>query len=562
MVHQKSIQDRGCLRRCGWLWGWFLVCSLAAGWTTAQAAPLKRSLNWAVLSDPGSIDPLRAYSNEDAILCFLVYETLVTLDNQRNLIPCLAESLPTISKDARAFTFRLRKGVLFSNGRELTAEDVAYTFERAMDPTMEGGFASYFGNIQGRKAFEAARKQESEIIAKQPQRLGERWIEPTRLSGVRVLDRYTIEITLDAPDLAFLKILTTSTAGIVPKAEAIKAGRHFATHPVGTGPYVLERWDRGARIQYRRNPHYRNSPPGAPTGLDVQIGIDTATQAMMFENGDLDLQLYISDADYVRIQKTPELWTAVRRLEGTSPIFAFLNCEMPPFTNRLVRQALNYAIDKSTLPRLLANRCTASKGPLPEVVRGYNPESIAYPYDLQKARQLFNEAGLTNGFTMTLWVNRDNQAWVRLGLILQESLRPLGVEIQFKEVSYPALVSAAAMRGTVGMAMYDWLCAIEDPKEMLDSLFNGDNIQDTGSSNVSFYKNPEVQALFQKALPESNVEHRAALFRSITARIIDDAPVILLVHGNTELRGQPWLKGLHPTGLWPPVHIEHLQLED
>lgn len=528
----------------------------------AEAAPLKRSLHWAVLSDPGSIDTLRAYSNEEAMLCLLVYETLVTLGDQGEIIPCLAESLPTISNNSRSFRFQLRKGVLFSNGREMTAEDVVFSLERIIDPTFEGGFASNLANVEGVKAFERARKQELDVILREPHRLGERWVEPKQLSGVRALDRYTVEINLNAPDLSLVRSLVTPPTGIVPKEETIKSGRQFTTHPIGTGPYVLERWDRGARIQYRRNPLYRSNPQGAPTGVDIQVGIDMATQAMMFENGDLDLHLYIADADYIRIQRTPTLRSAIQRVEGTSPTFAFLNCELPPFTNRLVRQALNYAVDKSALPRLFANRCIVSKGPLPEVVAGYNPASFPYPYDPRMARRLLDEAGLTNGFKMTLWLNRDNPGWVRLGLILQESFRALGIDVQFKDISYPALVSAAMTRGTVGIAIYDWLSAMHDPKEMLDSLFNGDNIQEGGSGNVCYYSNPEVQALFRKALAESDPAQRSAMFRSITARIIDDAPVIFLIHFNTELRAQPWVKGLNPTGLWPPLHLERLRLEN
>lgn len=512
-------------------------------------------------ADPHSLDPAQIFSTEEAILGFLMFNTLLESNPDGSLSPVLAEALPVTSEDGLSHRFHLRRGVYFSNGQELTADDVVATFERQFDPTVEGAYAGYFRSIEGNEEFSAARRKELASPERASAGRSARWIEPRTVSGLRALDRYTVQIRLTVPDLSFLQILTSPPGCIVPREATDRLGRSFATRPVGTGRYVLKQWTRGARIQFERNSrHFRADRPG-PDAVDVLVNVDRTTQRMMFERGEQDFQLFIADPDYVRIIKNPEHRSRLERVTGSQPTFVVLNCELPPFTNRLVRLAMNHAINREALVRLLMNRCVPQLGPLPMVVRGFNHDLPEFRYDPSRARALLAEAGLTNGFETTLWLNRDDPRWTKIALFVQQSLKEIGVTVNIKEVTYAALVAASGTRRTVPMCVWDWMTPFNDPKETLDSLLNGDKISDQASVNNAFYSNARVQRLFRDADATPDAQRRSAIFHEIERLIIDDAPWIFLVQLNTEVTRQPWLKGLTPRGFWPPARLENCWIE-
>lgn len=542
-----------------------LAATLFAADVPAPAPVPPRSggtLRMAVETDPRSLDAAQVFSNEEAMLGFFLFNTLLDPLPEGGFVPVLAESLPTTSPDGLAHTFRLRQGVRFSNGQELTSDDVVYTFERMFDPRNGAASTAYFRSIVGNLEFEEARKQEAaastEETARHPRG---RWIEPLTVAGLKALDRYTVQIRLSQPDLAFLSILTTPYGSIIPRTAAAEAGRGFASRPVGTGPFLLRQWVRGARIRLVRNPHYFRAERPRPDEVDVLVNVDRSTQAMMFERGELDFQHYLPDPDYHRIRRDPHRRQLLQTVTGSTPTYVFLNCELPPLTNRLVRVALNHAVDKQSLVKLLAHRAVPSRGPLPLAVRGFNRDLPEYAYDPAKARALLAEAGVTNGFKATLWTNRDDPRWVRIALYVQQCLHEIGVTVEIKEVSFPALLDGAGRRRSVTMGVADWVSAIDDPKETLDTVLNGNNITDEACLNLAFYANPRVMQLFRDAVAEADAARRLEIYRLIERQIVEDVPWIFLVQFNTEMMCQPWLKGFTARGFWPPARLENCWLE-
>jgi len=542
---------------------WLAVAAGIAGAPSFAAAPTgKGILRLAVETDPHSLDAAQVFSNEEAMLGFLMFNTLLDPAPAGGFVPVLAEALPEISGDGRILTFRLRRDVRFSNGEELTADDVVYTFERTFDPRTGAASASYFRSLEGNREFEEARHRESAApVAGAARHPSGRWIEPLTLPGVQALDRHTVQIRLSQPDLAFQAMLTTPPAAIVCRSAARTAGRSFATRPVGTGPYALVRWVRGARIRFARNPHHFRRDRSGPEGVDVLVNVDRTTQAMMFERGELDFQHYIPDPDFHRIRRDPGMRETLHAVRGSTPTYAFLNCEIPPLTNRLVRIALNHAVDKQALVQHLAQRCVPARGPLPAVIRGFNRDLSEYAFDLPRAPALLAEAGVTNGFRVTLWTNRDDYRWVRIALFLQQALLEVGVTVEIREVSFSALLEAAGRRGDVAMGVSDWVSAIDDPKETLDTVLNGEHITDEACQNFAFYSNPTVHQLFHDGVATADPVQRLEIYRRIERQIVEDAPWIFLVQFNTEVLVQPWLKGFTPRGLWPPARLEHCWLE-
>ncbi len=568
---RHSSQGRGS-RTHGWIhrstvWLKLLVLltipdSLHAVETISSTPPKSGGiLRLAMEEDPRSLDAAQVYSREEAMLALLLFDTLIEAGPDGGFVPGLAEALPVTSKDGLTHTFALRQGVFFSNGKELEAEDVVFSFTRFFDPQARTACSSYFYSIAGGLEFQDARKKEVASRVEGHRTQGGRWIEPLTVSGLRALDRYTVQIRLNLPDLAFLHVLTSPPGSIVPRSEVERVAPRFGTHPIGTGRFVLREWVRGVHLRFARNPQHFRTGQSRPDEVEVMVNVDRSTQSMMFERGELDFLNFLHPADNSRFKRDSRLRELFRIVPGASPTFVFLNCEVPPFTNRTVRIALNHGVDKEALVRVLAQNASVQRGPLPLIVRGFNKELPEYSYDPARARALLAEAGYPDGFETTLWTVRSDTDWFKIAQFVQENLRQIGVTVHLKEVSFPAMLDASGRRRAVPMGTWNWATAFDDPKETLDTLLNGANLADEGCMNVSFYSNPAVQKLFRDADAEPDAIRRTDIYRRIERQVVEDAPWIFLVQFNVEVLCQPWVKGSRATGFWPAARLEDCWLQ-
>ena len=241
-------------------------------------------------SDFRSLDPAVANDSDLVPVVRMLYQPLLDYDDGVNLVPLVAEKMPTLSADGKTYTFQLKKGVRFSNGREVTADDFLYSWTRLLDPKTKSAGASYIvDKIAGAHDFADGKAD--------------------KVEGLRALDRYTLEVQLAKPDLTFLYVAAMTFLAPVPREEVEKypeadRNEEFAVHPVGNGPFVLKEWRRGLRMRLERDPHYWGKPP-ALDAINVTFGLDDLNQQMMFERGELDLEETIPAPDYVRLRKDP-----------------------------------------------------------------------------------------------------------------------------------------------------------------------------------------------------------------------------------------------------------------
>ena len=495
------------------------------------------------------------------MLAAFLFNTVLDPAPEGGFVPVLAESLPVVSSDGLTITCRLRPGVYFSNGRELVADDVVYTFERFFDGTTPSGNASFFANIQGGVAFRKARGKEAAFPPSVPPVSSRGWIEPTSVSGLRTLNRYTFQLGLERPDMTSLQMLANPNSAIVPREEVERAGKPFGSRPVGTGPFMLKEWVRGVRMRFERNPGYFRADQPYLDTIQFVMNVDGATLAMMFQRGEIDFQNSFDGPDFLQYRKDPKFQPLLQTVKGCNPAFVFLNCELPPFTNRLVRQAMNYAVNKEAIDKLLLYRGAPARGPVPLVVKGFNHDLPEYRQDLAKARALLAEAGFANGFETTLWVPREEANWWKIALFVQASLKDIGVIVNVKEVSFATLLDAAGRRRTVPMGVLDTGVSFDDPKEIFDMMFNRDNITDEGCANNAFYSSERVQQILREAAPELDANRRRSLYQKAERLIVEDAPWIFLCQTSKESIRQPWLKGFKPGGFWPSARLESCWIE-
>lgn len=484
-------------------------------------------LRLALPTDVNSLDPALAFDAVSQPFLMLLYEGLVEYGEGANLVPGLARDW-TVSADRRLYTFHLRSGARFSNGREVEAADFEFALERNLDPKLAGLTESFFEGIAGAKEFRAGQNP--------------------HIRGLRAPRRDTLEIELERPDPAFLYILTLPGALVVPHEAVEKFGSAFTAHPVGTGPYVLTQWRRGVNMRFERNPRFTQADRQYLDAIEVVEGGDSALWLMMLERGELDIADIagmpgIPTPDITRIQRSPRWHGLIDSIATASAYYVGLNTELPPFDQLKVRQAMNYAIDKNKLIRLMHNMAVAANGVLPPPMPGFNPGLVGYPYDPAKARQLLAEAGHADGFSCKLWCPETTIPTVSTAI--QYDLAQVGINAQLNLVTLPALSDSTGRRKAVQCYFWGWGQDYPDPSDFLDTLFNGNRITEEGCQNSTFYDNPKVNAMLAEAATCPDPARRLRLYQAVEQTVVTDAPVVPLYFPRQFALHQPWLHGVH-----------------
>ena len=525
-----------------------IVCCLLSLNACGPAPTVERTggndgvLRVAIPSDARTLDPAIAYDIVTWPLVRAMFHGLIDYDDDLNLIPWQSREWTT-SDDGRVLTFYLQSGVRFANGREVNAADYVYTLERILNPATKSPGQGFYRNISGVQDFQDGKTP--------------------HVRGLRAPGRYTFVVELEQPDPTFLHVLAMPFAYVVPEEE-VNRSEDFAQRPVGTGPFNLVEWRRGARLRFERNPMYAHQKEIKLDAFELMVGGDGALHMMMFERGELDIAnvtaIGIPDPDFVRVMQDPRLSRYVDSQPLNAIGYLSMNTEMPPFDSIEVRQAMNYAIDKRHLIRLMSERGTPARGVLPPGMPGYNPDLKGYAYNPEKARQLLYKAGHPDGFSTELWINAATNTEVRQAQAIQQDLKKIGVTVVIKAVTGATRIEAIGRRGTVPFALFGWYQDYPDPSNFLDVLLNGRRITDVNSNNVAFYNNPEVNALLDEAAFEADRQRRLSLYQEAEVLIVRDAPWVFLYHPNMYILRQPWLKGLDLNPVWP-IRYERMWIE-
>ena len=245
------------------------------------------------------------------------------------------------------------------------------------------------------------------------------------------VDDKTVEITITAPNRAFLNVLAMTFGSIVPEGDAGTDTAAFAAAPIGTGPYYMASYTSGESAHFVRNPHYWGDMP-AIAEVEWQVGVETVTQTQRAQANELDIMGdNIPTGSLPEVRDTPEF--ADRLID--EPIVAVnyvaidATIEDPPLNDVRVRQALNHAIDKDNLVQVIGGRGEPAHCIFPPALESFDPDCQPYAYDPERARELLAEAGVPDGFSTTLLTDTTDDS-VALAQAIQQDLAAIGVEIR------------------------------------------------------------------------------------------------------------------------------------
>ncbi len=476
---------------------------------------------------PRTLDP--AYSTDIYSITLIqqIFDGLVQFDQNLNVAPDLATSWK-VSADGLVYTFNLRSDASFHNGRQVTANDFVYSFTRILDPKEESSALGFFERVKGASAY---RNGGSNGVA-----------------GLKALDAHTLEITIDEPFAAFLSVLAMFNSKVVAREEVERWGKDFGHHPVGTGPFLLESWDK-ERILLRANPEYHEGRPHLDQIVyNIYTGAQNEKIFSDFLTGKIE-EAAVFGANRQRMSLTTKY--QFFRKPTLSLLFYGMNCKRPPLVDRRVRQALNYAINKvQIIHEYVKDQFVPATTILPPGMPAYTPDNAYYAYAPARAAALLAEAGYgpsKKKLSLTiLSASNSRLAQQELALIAAD-LSAVGVEVQFQyETDWPTF-EAILSSGNFQLYRYSWIADIPDPDNFLNVLFGS-------NSNYNFmgYSNPEVDHIFSQALAETDMLQRVQLYREGERIILRDAPIIPWLYLTFESVFQPYVKGLEISALGGP----------
>lgn len=481
-----------------------------------------------------ALDPAVTSDESARMLHELTFARLVRWDEEGKLIPDLAESF-TVSPDNRRFTFALREGALFHDGKPVTARDVKRSLERMMHPRTPSPGASMYATIKGFEAFHTGKARE--------------------LAGVEVLGERLLAIELDRPDATFLPKLTMPYAAPVCASAGAFADPHADALPCGAGPFRVVAWDADRGVRLARHEGYY--APGKPylDGVVFSVNVPSTTQRYKFERGELDYVHDLSSSDRDRYQASPAWAKQHRWVVNATTYGIFLNTELPPFNVRAVRRAVAHAVDPSVIEAMRADLVAVDRL-VPAVIPGPDHRPPMRRHDLALALREMAEAGYPydpatgkGGYPevidyLAIAESSDQQH----AEIWQQQLARIGIRIRLRLQTWASFLAEVQRRRTARMGNTGWVADYPDASNFFEPILGSEAIQDEGSENVAFFASKELDDVLARAHEEPDRQRRFALYERAEEIVRDEAPWIPTLNPRSFELWQPWLRGYvrHP----------------
>lgn len=519
---------------------------LACGGAGGPPAPSEQVFRFRLREDPPTLDPALSNDNLSEAVIVNLNRGLVELDPATlEVRPAVAASWG-ISPDHLTYTFNLRPDAVFHNGRTVTAADVEYSLVRLLRRETASPRRSILEAVDGADAFSAGKSPS--------------------VKGIRTVNERTIEIHLARPYAPFLGMLTIPAAAIVPREVYDDPAKGYLRAPVGCGPFRFSRWEQSNFIELLAFDRFYGGRP-ALDRVVVRI-IENRTSALQeYRSGGLESLDEPPDANDTAL--VAALGPEIKKYPYIATGYIGFNQGLAPFKgNARLRQAFNYAVDKSYLVGvLMPGMGLAAHGIIPPGVPGFDPALPGYPHDEEKAKRLLAEAGYPDGRglpAIALWINtsEDNR---KIAERIQADLKAINVNLTIREVDWGAYLAAVegtrTEPGQAQMFRFGWNLDYPDADSILRTQLHSSNFGPAG--NFFRYKNPEFDRLVDQALVLTDPAARAQLYRKAEQiAVMSDAVWLFLNYYESSTLFKPYVKGvvLTPLGEFR-IPLERIRIE-
>ena len=466
--------------------------------TAGEAKIVKDEIVVAYNSDIVSMDPQNQSDVASGLLIRHVYNRLMAISDDGELGTDLVEEYEMV--DDTTYHFKIKEGVKFHDGTELTASDVKFTLERAKTMSSTISTASH-------------------------------------IEDVIVDNDHEFTLKLTAPYPAILYALGNMNFSIVSEKAVTEAGDSYGEHPIGSGPYKFVEWVPLDHWTVERFDDYVDGPAYA-SKITCNIVPEASSRCIALETGEADIALRLSEIDVPNVENDPDL-TAYAEV-GASIEFMGMNCESEYFDDVKVRQAVNYAVNKQEIvDTILEGRGEPANTYVGKTIPSYNPDQEDYPFDVEKAKELMKEAGYEDGFDVTLTVNGDVRT--RTATLIQAQLAEIGINVEIDTLEWGTYLERLKT-GELDMYILGWSNSTIDPDRSFATLFPSDQCGYDGN-NYTFFKNADVDKLIADAAVNTDHESRMEQYRELQALLMEQAPWVPLFYQQQPAGTNAKLKG-------------------
>lgn len=484
-----------------------------------------------------TLDVLESTTLSSHDLLSMICECLVCAGEGAEVEPALASSWD-VSADGRTYTFHLRDGARFHNGRLLVADDVVYSIRRTLRQSKSGAWV--FKSLVGAETFLSGETEE--------------------LAGARVRDDRTVELELAEPLAFFLSMLCLRFAAIVPREEIEQdGGARFIRQPVGTGPFRLTSYDREAgRVELARFEDYWNVEEPYVDGVTVEYDENGERLFERLRGGKLSFLREGSPERIARLAGDPEWRSCIVSATQLHTQCLVFDAEQAPFNDARMRRAVAYAIDKERLIReAYVGMAVPAAGPIPPGLLGYDAEYRGLEYDPDRARRLLTEAGYRRGLTLKFWRSFPEQSASELaGQLVCEMLLEIGIKCEI-QVTDTADLMAAAQDGRAPLAELSWYADYADPDNFTYVLFNSEH-KESGIGRTA--QVAEIDRVSKRARTMVNRTERGQLYSDLQRLIAENALCAFLTHRSAAVIHAREVEGLHVHLVSPIVRPQEMWL--
>ena len=463
----------------------------AASPTAAQAAAAgtpKRggTLIVAKTTEAPSLEPHAQNALSRSRVTQHLYSYLVQNDKDMGIVPDLAEKWD-IAPDGKAYTFTLRKGVKFHNGRELTSADVKYSIERILDPKTASQGAGLLSSV----------------------------------SGVETPDPYTARLVLKNPDAAILASLASNWSGIVAKEEVEKAGGLLEKTAGGSGPFMLEEWIPNQTLKLKRNPNYYIKDQPYLDAITFQVIPEESNIIAQLRSGNVHLALLEDNKNYQLVKDEASL--TVLRSPRLGYDYVNLDNQREPWTKLEARQALSYAIDRKEVMAVAASGLGSVVAPIPPALKEFalDPDSLPeYKPDIAKAKELLAKAGYPNGLKVELELIPTFPTMVTGAQVIADQAKQAGIEFELKQYEYGVWIKRFNEKQFV--TTMNITGGNSDPDSLLFNRIHSSGV------NQNNWKDDEVDRLLVQGKETTDPAKRKEIYTQLQKMLAQKVPQIWL----------------------------------
>jgi oligopeptide transport system substrate-binding protein len=476
--------------------------------------------------DPLTLDPATANEAGSNSYIIQIFSGLLKMDSNLEPAPDIAAAMPAISPDNLTYTFKLRQDVKFQDGRPVKADDFKFSWERVANPaTNSPTAATYLGDIVGVK---------DELSG-----------QANQISGVKVVDDYTLQVTIVAPESHFLYKLTFPTAFVVDQNN-VHSGAGWWRKPNGTGPFKLNQWVQNTSLTLTKNDSFYGEKAKIS---QIKFTYNANYSDMdLYELGQIDITggsiLYYdkimdkSEPFYNDLAVSPEL----------SIEYIGFNCNQPPFDDANIRRAFSMAIDKDKIINLIyRDMVQKAGGILPPGMPGYSQNLVSLNYDVNQANALIASSKYGSIDKLPPIVLTSSGEGGGAGPLLQTLVfqwkQNLGVDVKIRQID-PNLTATNFKAEVDQMYYFNWIADYPHPQDFLDVLFRSSSDYNYGS-----YTSAEVDTMIQQAGQASDQAQSFSLYQRAEQKIVDDAACLPISFGKSYTLVKPYVKGFSVNAL-------------